>query len=162
MTTARQLAVENLKSARAMTEALLKDFPADKLTYQSHPSDNHALWMVGHLGTAYLFFAGLIDGKPYDAPERMNTLFGYGSKPTADREAYPELAEIEAFAKKAYGRLLAAAESLTAADEFAKPAGDASFVSSKVDAVMKAAWHEGWHGGQVAALRKALGLKNLM
>ncbi len=35
------------------------------------------------------------------------------------------------------------------------------FTSDPVDALYKLAWHEGWHMGQVATLRRALGLKSI-
>ena len=155
--------LESLTWCHGMLGALLKDWPADKLTYQSAPTDNHALWTIGHLATGYSWFASLLDGKLADVPESYNTLFGYGSKPTGDASAYPSLEDVRAVQEKAWERVIDAAKKLKDADLAKPPAMDShGLAKTKLDVIRLICWHDGWHQGQVSSLRKALGLPGVM
>lgn len=154
-------AVTMLTLAHEMLQPLIADFPADRATFQTAPTDNHLLWTMGHLCTAYSWFASEIDGKAADMPENYNGLFGYGSKPVPDAGVYPPMSEIMQVCKRAYQRVMDAITGLSEAD-FDKPpvSGASGFAKTKMDVVSRLAWHEGWHQGQLSTLRRALGLKN--
>jgi hypothetical protein len=153
----------SLEWCHGMLGALLKDWPADKLTYQSSPTDGHALWTIGHLATGYSWFAGLLDGQTAELPETYNALFGYGSKPTGDASAYPSRAEVQAVHEKAWQRVLDAAKKLKDADLAKPPAMDShGLAKSKLEVIRLICWHDGWHQGQVSSLRKAIGLPGVM
>lgn len=158
---ARAHALELMKWTHALTLKLADGFNEQQMFYQSVPTDNHLLWTFGHLATAYSWFASLIDGKTADIPADYGTLF-YTNKPTGDSSAYPSLAIVRAESEKAFARLVDAIANLSDADALKPPAAEAyGFATNRLDAAYKAAWHEGWHQGQLSTLRRALGMKGV-
>ncbi len=82
-----------------------------------------------------------------------------GTKPTDNPGDYPALEEVTAAFGEALQRVTSAAETLTAETLFAPPAQDTGgWVTDRYDALVKAAWHNGWHVGQLSSLRKAMGM----
>lgn len=161
--TATSRAVTFARFAHELASRTFADFPADKALFQPSPSDNHMLWHMGHLAVNYDWFGSAIDGKPGVVSKADYARFGMGSKPLSDPGAYPPIAEVRRLFDSAWQRFIAAAVLLSEADA-AKPACTEShgFLSDRLDAVHKAAWHDGWHAGQVSGLRKALGLKGVL
>jgi DinB superfamily len=154
-------ALEMLEWSRARTHDLLKDFPADKACHLPSPSDNHIMWVLGHIALTDEWMNGMLDPAFKSAlPESYNQLFGYKTKCNSVAKNYPSLDEVKTHFDNARTALLKAAR---AADEetLNAPLGEkgGGFATDCIDALIKAAWHEGWHGGQIAGVRKALGLK---
>ncbi len=154
--TPRQHALAVLEFSRWYSDNLLKGFPDDKLTYQPSPTDNHALWVMGHLAGTDAWIGGVV-GAAVNVPENIQKAFGMGSKPTP--AGNPPAADV----KKAF------LDSRAALVNWLKSAPDAAlstdlkektggFATDPLDAIFKIAWHEGFHFGQVANIRKALGL----
>ncbi|MCC6320456.1 MAG: DinB family protein [Phycisphaerales bacterium] len=159
----KQTAAALLKWVHGTTDALIAGIPADRATYQPSPRDNHLLWTIGHLATAYSWFASLIDGKMAALPESYDKLFGYKSAPVADAGVYPLLAEVKKHYDAAYGRLYEAVAALKPADLYKPPAAEShGFASSRLDVIHKTIWHDGWHSGQLSSIRRALGLPPMM
>lgn len=155
-------ALDMLAFAHGTTTALLADWPADKLTFQPSPTDNHALWTIGHLASIYQWFASLLDGTYPPLPDNYNALFGMGSKPVADPAAYPPVAEVRANLDRMYARFAELAARIRPADAGKPTIGDShGFCRDRADVIDKAAWHEGWHSGQLSSLRRALDLKGI-
>lgn len=155
--------LEYLEWSHATTIALLSDWPLERLTFQSAPGDNHALWTIGHLATTYAWFASLLDGHMTPLPENYNLLFGTGSKPVDDSLAYPPMGEVRHHFDAAYARLAELGARLKAGDASKATVGNAhGFCKDRADVLVKAAWHEGWHSGQLSTLRRALGLTGIM
>ncbi len=150
------------KFAHAIVINAVSGFPGDKATFQTSATDNHLLWHLGHLATNYNWFAAAIDGKPAGGSEADKKLFGMGSKPEANAGVYPPMAELRKRLDAGWQRFAAAAESLKD-DDAAKPSliESGGFLSDRLDAIDKCAWHDGWHAGQLSGLRKALGLKSV-
>jgi len=146
-------------------EVLIKaisDFPADKATFQTSPTDNHLLWHLGHLAMDYKWFASAIDGKPSDVTEAEKKLFGMGSKPLPDASVYPSMAELRKRFDEGWARVASAAAALSDEDASKPPLVESGgFLKDRLDTVDKTAWHDGWHAGQLSGLRKALGLKGV-
>jgi hypothetical protein len=46
-------AIANLQWVHSTTEKLTQGWPADKVTYQTTPTDNHVIWTMGHLASTY-------------------------------------------------------------------------------------------------------------
>lgn len=137
--------------------------PDDHACAQLPGAINHKLWTLGHLAHTNQWFACLIDGQPMTLPAEWEALFGMGSTPSADPAAYPPIADIRAALDASVDRLCAAIESMTAEDLSSPTAFDgAGFVHDRLDSALKAAWHKGWHLGQLAALRKALGIPPML
>lgn len=155
----RQQAKKQLDFARAYTNGLIEAFPEDKVLYQPSPDANHLLWQLGHLAKATNWAANLIsaDIEPY--PQAMGKLFGGGSAPVSDASAYPTFAEVWAMFNKSYEALLDLVDSTPdAALDEPLPAESSYAAPNKFGLFAFTAWHEGFHAGQIASLRKALGL----
>jgi hypothetical protein len=141
---------------------MIDDVPADKLTFQAEGAKNHALWTLGHLATGYQWFGPFIGAKKPALPESYNGLFGYGSRPTTDASAYPSIAEVRKHHLACFKAVMDAANKLDDATLSNPPVGETTMVTSMIDGLIKTAWHEGWHQGQLAAWRTAAGLKPAM
>ena len=150
-----------LAFTRSMSDKMVSDFPADKATYQPSPTDNHAVWVLGHIAATDWWVASVLDIPGVNVPESYGTLFGGGSKPTGDAKAYPTLAEVTRVFQASRAALLkwyeTAPASALSVDLTKKSNG---FTTDPVDCLFKLSWHEGWHFGQLASVRKALGLAN--
>lgn len=161
-TATRDRAIQLLEFAHALVNKALTGIPDAKATFQPTPIDNNAIWTVGHLATTYAWFKSVFDGAMHPVPDTFNGLFGMGSKPSSDPKVYPPFAEVKKHADAAYAAFIAAAKKLNDA-ELAQPTAveTGGFCSDKMDAINKAAWHDGWHTGQLASIRKALGLPGI-
>lgn len=160
---ARDRALNALRFAHGTFLALLKDWPADRLTYQSTPTDNHALWTVGHLATTYVYGGSLLTDASLGVPESYMGLFGYGSKPQSDAASYPSFDEVRSTCEAAFAKFVAIVAGMTEAQLEAPLLKDSGgFASSRVELLERLAWHEGWHAGQISMLRRAIGLPGIM
>ncbi|HVU63234.1 MAG TPA: DinB family protein [Phycisphaerales bacterium] len=156
-------AIELLEWTHTMTGKLCAGFDESHLLSQPSSSDNHLMWQIGHLATAYAWFGSMLDGRPATLGEMYDKLFGYGSKPTSDASMYPAQAEVRRIHDEQYQRVLRAARAMSDADGLKPPAVDSGgFAKNRLDALYKCVWHEGWHQGQISALRRALGLPSVM
>jgi len=160
--TPKQHAIAMLKFTRSTGLQMLNGFPEAKYTWQSCPTDNHVLWVLGHLAATDAWMAGVVGAKGASAPESWQAIFGMGSKPVGDAKKYPPLAEV----KKAFEENRAAilnwlegARDADLAQSLQEKTG--GFASDPIDAALKLGWHDGWHFGQIASLRKALGFPSV-
>lgn len=161
--TEKQRALSGLRFARAITANLLKEFPADKVTFQPSPTDNHVLWNLGHLACTYQWMGSLLDGKPKATPEKYDELFGGKGTPVSDPKKYPALAEVRREYERGFDRFIAAFEATKDADLNKPVLGEGyGFVTDRLDAATKATWHEGWHAGQISSIRRALKLPGVI
>ncbi|MBY0263557.1 MAG: DinB family protein [Phycisphaerales bacterium] len=158
----RVRALNVLAWAHGTMELLLQDFPESRSTFQPSPTDHHLLWTLGHLADTYYVYANMLDGKRREPPFDYVKLFGFGSKPVDDPAIYPSLAHVRAEYDRAYELLVGVVSQQTDLD-LAKPLhGDNAWLAdTRLEAVFKMAHHEGWHQGQVSAIRRALGLKSI-
>lgn len=155
--------LESLRFTAKYADSQLDGLPDEHALAQLPGANNHKAWTLGHQAISRAWFASSIGGTLPKMPETYNALFGTASKPSSDPALYPPLDELRANYRLAFEAMIRAVESLSDAD-LAKPAhGDSGgFISTRLDAVLKAVWHEGWHGGQIATLRRGLGLPPLM
>lgn len=159
----RERAVAFLRFTHKMLTDFTMGFEDAQLTAQFPGCANHVLWTLGHIAHTNDWIATLLDGRPPGVPGDYERLFSYKSTPTGDAAAYPGIAEVRGQCEQAFDRLVAAAEALSDAQAATPAIGETGgFVSDKLDGIYKAAWHEGWHLGQIADLRRALGLPRLM
>jgi hypothetical protein len=102
----------------------------------------------------------MVGGGEHEVPESYEKLFGFQSKAVASLDAYPPIAEVRQQFDESRRALIAWLEQ--ADDEQLMKAvddGGMGFAKTALDALSKQMWHEGWHAGQIAPLRRALGLK---
>jgi hypothetical protein len=155
-------AIEVLKFTRAMTDKLYQDFPEGKLTHQPSPTDNHALWVLGHLAITDAWYCGMVGASGASMPDGYEALFGMGSKPVSDASKYPKLSEVRKVYEANRAAMLDWLQKASATELGASLAEKTGgFMSDPLDGALKLSWHEGWHGGQVASVRKALGLASI-
>lgn len=142
---------------------MLEDVPEEKMTFQTCATDNHVLWQIGHLITGNAYFQSRATGQPMKLDEKINTLFGHGSKPVSDRSVYPPTAEVKRLLEESLAEFVRACSTKTDEQLLARlPDGDDKFIANGMQAIARNAWHYGWHSGQIAGSRKALGLKPKM
>ena len=160
---AKKVLIDTLEFVHQITRELIKGFPQEHLAHRAGPTDNPVIWNVGHLATVNDWFASLIDGKPAEFPQEWQSSCGYKSVPSGDLATYPEFGKLAAVLERAHARLVAAVREETS-ESLGQPtrAESHGIAPTRADAAARAAWHEGWHGGQIAAVRKALGLKSVM
>lgn len=152
-----------MRFAHKMLADMAAGIPDERACEQLPGAYNHKLWTLGHMAHSNQWFACLIDGQPMTSPQEWETLFGMKSKPTGNPAEYPPVADMRAAFEASIDRLCAAVESLNDAELAGPTAGDgAGFVNDKLDSALKTVWHYGWHLGQIASLRKGLGLPSMM
>lgn len=155
----RDRAVAHIRFTHDSVNSFVKGVDRTQATAQAPGNPNHVVWTLGHLATSYHWFANCVDGKGSKPPEGYDKLFGMGSKPTDNPAEYPSLEEVAQAFSDARDRVVEAANALTNETLFSAPAQDTQgWITDRHDALLKAAWHNGWHIGQLASLRKALGL----
>lgn len=159
--TPRQHAVALLEFTRKISNDIMAGIPDDKLTHQPSPTDNHVLWVLGHLAATDAWIAGVLGIPGASVPESVTKAFSGGAKPSATGN--PPAADVRQAFKDARGAVIrwlgAAPDSALAVDLKEKTGG---FATDPIDCMLKLSWHEGWHMGQVANVRKALGLPNVL
>lgn len=161
--TPKQHANAVLKFTRKVSTDLLKDYPEAKFTWQTSPVDNHPMWVLGHLAMTDAWIAGQVGATGATIPEGWDKIFGSGTKPVNDPGKYPAIAEVKKVFDANRAAVLNWLEGAPDKD-LSLPLAEKThgFTTDPVDAMFKLAWHEAWHFGQVATLRKAQGLPPVM
>lgn len=158
---ARAYAIGLAKFTRGCSESMLEGWPADKHAFQSAPSDNHPLWVLGHLITTDVWLGSKIGVETVKVPENYGKLFAPGSMPSGNAKDYPSFAQLQDEFTKARAALIGWYEKASP-EELSKTVDAGNFAVDALDGLMKICWHESWHFGQVAELRKAVGLPRKM
>jgi len=145
--------------SRDMLVSFAEDIPDDKLCFQPFPGANHAIWTLGHLAWADDYFVRL-GGRAGGLPAGWADAVQWGSTPKADRSIYPPRSEVMEQLAASREALTAWLRSLTEAQLIAPlPDETKRFAANFAALPASIAWHEGFHAGQIAVIRKALGLK---
>ncbi len=157
-------ALSYVRFARDVSEKLLKDFPEREATTRIHPTHVPAIWVVGHIAATDGWFGSVLGAPGVAVPERYNPLFAGGkSNPVPEAKDFPPFAEVVGVFRAARTALLKWYESVPpdalGVDLKEKTGG---FLENPYDALLKTGWHEGWHFGQLASTRKALGLPSVL
>ena len=120
---------------------------------------NPIVWIAGHLAYSRTGLAGIV-GARLDMP--WPKLFARGAKAAAP-EAYPDIAEIRAAWTHASTALMQRLEELNEAD-LAAPSPRSFPIPDKTirGAITFNAFHESYHVGQMAYVRKWLGFPGLV
>jgi hypothetical protein len=157
--TPRERAAALLKFTRSCSTGLLKDFPENKWTFQRSASDNHVLWALGHMVLTDAWFASILNIPGVKAPDGWDKLFGTGTKPVGDASKYPAPSEVRKQFDASHAAVLKWLETCPESSlQGSLKDKTGGFALDPIDAMHKLSWHEGWHFGQVATLRKELGL----
>ncbi len=159
----RRRGLEALKSARSMLLRFIVDIPADKLCTPPVPGGNHALWTMGHLAWADEAFLIALTGEPSELPEDWASKFAWGSTPVPDPGNYPPVAEVMRVAADVRDRLVQWFDGAGESEMTNPVPKDLEGFASDVGQLMfSIAGHDRMHVGQLAVVRKALGLKRII
>jgi len=154
-----------LEQSKMWTLGLISDMKDAPMTFPTPKGGNHPLWVLGHLihseaGLVSTFIQG---NKP--PLSKWNTLFGRGSEPVADADAYPTIEELMSEFEKVRADTLEMLNSLTEAD-FDKPSHapeeNKHIFGTIGQCLVMIGLHYSYHAGQVADARRALGKKALL
>ena len=120
---------------------------------------NPMIWLAGHVAASRQMLATMLDGEP---PVGWATVFGQKSQPSGDA-AYPSASDIHQALKDAGVRLRKRFDAMIDADLAATaprrfPAGDGTMRG----AIVFLAYHESYHLGQMAYVRKCLGYPGIV
>lgn len=158
---ARDQAVSFLEFARWYSHGLLKGIPDDKYTFQPSKTDNHVSWVLGHLAGTEAWMAGVLNMGDIGVPKDIAESYGMKSTPNPDVKHTPEqLREVFEKSHAAFINWYKTADEAALSQDLSVVTQ--GFASDPIDAAHKIAWHEGFHFGQVANVRKALGIELFM
>ncbi|MCK4871666.1 MAG: DinB family protein [Phycisphaerales bacterium] len=153
--TEKERVIANLRMTRDAIVELLDGFPADQAAHRPSDTDNHALWILGHLAVTDEWIIKKL-GEKGQLPAAYDGLFGYQSMVHGSADGYPPFDEVRNQFDAVRQRLLDVFEAADAAT-LAEPLVD--YEGDLLGAPLLLAWHEGWHSGQLSSIRRALGLK---
>lgn len=158
---ARDQAISFLEFARWYSHGMLKGIPDDKYTFQPSKTDNHVSWVLGHLAGTEAWICDVVKAPNGDAPKDVREAYGMKSKPSVPAKHTPEqLRTLFEQTRAAFIAWLKTADDAALSQDLS--AATQGFATDPIDAAHKIAWHEGFHFGQVANVRKALGIEPFM
>ena len=139
---------------------LLRDVPDDRMSEQPFPAMNHPTWIIGHLADTCDLMADWLEVARI-CPSGWNYLFDNRSEPKADRNIYPDRAEVCEVLSQGHKAISAAFEAASQ-DVLEKPLPRESMRSlfpTVLDGVVfEMTDHEAIHLGQLSAWRRAMGM----
>lgn len=155
------LLIERLQTARKWTCNLLADIEEARWFDPPAPGAGHVAWQVGHLAASQVV---LVHVRCFDRvytdhlSATLRDAFGRGSKPVADRSAYPPISDIRAIFDRIHREAIDLVSGMSAAELDSATTGDPHpMFSTKGQAIGMAAMHESFHAGQIALIRRLAG-----
>lgn len=173
MTTRQAFIAELLESNKILLGRYLKGFSDANHTAQAPGLPNHVAWCLGHLALTMHRAAEKLDPAPIPAADFIDTKgrsehrgdarrfstesVAFGSTPAGDAARYPSFARCQEIYNNAIDRLAAAVRGATDAQLDAVTAWGPSETPIGL-LCARMAFHNGMHTGQIADLRRALGI----
>jgi hypothetical protein len=164
---ARDVLAQSIASTKALMERYLAGFTDDTRAQVAPGLPNHAAWSLGHCALTMHRLAERVDGLPLpsadfgDGPGKfVADAVAFGSAPAADADAFPSLERCVEVYRGACDRLAAAVRS--GRDEQILQIvkwGSAEFPWWLL--VSRMVFHNGFHTGQIADLRRAFRFKSV-
>lgn len=170
--TPRDVLAEAVLTTKQLNARYLAGFTDETRTTQAVNLPNHVAWNLGHCALTMNRLAEKVDGRPLPESDFSAAVtapgsrvfftesVAFGSKPAGNGGAYPALARCVEVYNAACDRLAAAVRSSTDA-QFNQPTKWGPFEFPWWQLVPRIVFHNGFHTGQVADLRRALGLKSI-
>lgn len=170
--TRQELLAEIVLASPTLVGRYLKGFDSSNHTRQAPGLPNHVAWSLGHCALTMHRVAEKLDGKPLPEADFIDKSplgdtgrFGaesvaFGSTPTNDTAQYPGLDRSVQIFHSACDRLAAAARRATDPQLDQKVpwgAGETTLVML----IARMAFHNGMHTGQIADLRRGLGMGSI-
>lgn len=149
----------SLDQSRKMLEGLIDSMNSrEDWLHQAHPSANHPLWVVGHLGLADNMFLKRLDPDAGDDRD-WDDVFWFGSEIHSESAKYPETNEVVDYCRERREKLLKKIESLPD-DFFDSPTPDEGMFAdapNMAQMLLFISYHEGIHSGQFTIAHRGLG-----
>ncbi len=141
-----------------MTLGLLQQIEGNQWFAQVVPGGQHALWIAGHFAVADDLGLRSV-GVERRFLEEFDGVFGGSAPVTGDAGAYPDVPRVLRCVEEAHERFIGALERVTEADLARESSGAISEFAPDLGTLVSAhVWHEGFHTGQLALIRRGLGL----
>ncbi len=166
------LLAEAVLSTKVLLARYLVGFDDTNAVRQAPALPNHVAWNLGHLALTLHRVAGMLDGRGTpaseisDAPDAVRAgafhseSVAFGSAPAADAAKYPSLARSIEIYNNACDRVAAAARTADdAALDREVPWGAGT--TPLWSLVIRMVFHNGFHTGQIADLRRAFGFESI-
>lgn len=157
-----EMAMRQIEFARGYTLRLLEDLTDDQWFACSVDYPTHVAWQVGHLamseyGLTLFRQRGRVSEDLDLMSGKFRKLFLRGSVPKAQRDAYPDPAEILEVLDRVHRQMRKEVPTFESIldDEIGPP--HAAF-ANKLGALMFCSHHEFLHAGQIGMLRRSMGL----
>lgn len=147
-----------------VAEILAKDLSAEQMCQQPHGLVNHPAWSLGHLVTAAHGLCQLV-GIESSLPDGWAETFKAGTPPDPDPTANPSKDELLAQHRGYHDRIsqaLPGLDTATLATPHPKEEMRPYFPTIGAQVVFMLTGHEMDHLGQIAAWRRAMGLRPAM
>jgi hypothetical protein len=167
----QDLLADGILQSRTLLHRYLRGFDDSNLTAQAPGLPNHVAWTLGHLALTLHRVADRLDGGGVPAwefseggvraPERFSReSVAFGSRPSASAGDYPCAARCRAIFDAACDRLATGLRGCDDAKlESLTPWGDSQ--TTIRDLCVRMVFHNGTHCGQIADLRRALGMGSI-
>jgi hypothetical protein len=144
---------------------LLAEIADERLTEQPLPGVNHPAWILGHLAFSADLAVSRLGGEK-QLPAAWTSLFGQGSKVSANRSKYPSQDELlqaveQRFEKARKLAQLATPEQLGVPSASTNPAMKAALPTMRESIAFVLTAHLAVHLGQLSTWRRMIGLPHL-
>jgi hypothetical protein len=177
MHTRAQVIAQSVLLSKQLLIRYLAGFNDATHVRQTPDLPNHVAWNLGHLALTMHRVSAMIDGQPLPSDQFLEGADGtrgsrdkgvfdreavaFGSRPEERHDRYPNLARCTQVFELACDRLAQAVQSVPDAklDEQV-PWGGGQITLAML--VMRMVFHNGFHTGQIADMRRALGFKSIM
>lgn len=172
----QQMLAEGVLSTKGLLARYLAGFNDVTHVRQTPDLPNHTAWQLGHLALTMHKVAGMLDGGTLPAADFITgdgtrgsrdkgtydtESVAYGSRPEERHDRFPSLARCTAAYDAACDRLAAAVLSVPDAKLDATFAwGQGQQIAAHL-LVMRMIFHNGFHCGQIADMRRALGFRSI-
>ncbi len=169
MLTPQALLADTIELSKVNLSRYLVGFDDASSTRQAANLPNHIRWNIGHLALTMHRVAEKVDGKPIPdsdfastpAKGKFNTeSVSFGSKPADDELSYPPLERCVEIYNAAVDRLAAAARALPDS-RLTEMVPWPTLQMPMHQLIVRMAYHNGFHIGQIADMRRALGFKSI-
>jgi hypothetical protein len=142
---------------------LVEEIPDERMTEQPLTAVNHPAWILGHLAWTAEGALGML-GAQKSLPAEWETLFGRGSKPSAQRGLYPAKDDLVRTVEQSYQHVRQKAA--TASPEqlsrpTTNPRAKETLPTLKEMVAFLMSGHMGVHLGQLSSWRRMIGLPPL-
>lgn len=146
-----------IETARRMTLGLLEGLAPPDWLHQPVPGGQHVLWIVGHLAIAD--DCGLVSLGKQRRLTHLDVPFDSKKPIMPDSAGYPSIEETKRAFDSAHEAFIARLQQIEDADLDRATSGPIARFAPNLDTLLTShVWHEGFHAGQLALIRRSLGL----